>query len=234
MPGGARPPAGRTRRDDPLRLDGAANARSVHPEGVAQPPVLVFFHGGYWQELSKQESAFAASHCLAARHRLRRRRLHAGAVRHAVRRSSRNAAPPSRASSRFDRLVVAGSSAGAHLAAMAALSATRGERGGAGVRHLRSRAADRHLDRRSSRSRCRHGGAQQPAAPAAERIPAQPGLLGRERNRSVQAAKRRLYRRRCVKAGTDARRSSVPAATISTSSWISSIPPRISGGGRSI
>ena len=30
-----------------------------------RPPVLVFFHGGYWQELSKQESAFAAPQCLA-------------------------------------------------------------------------------------------------------------------------------------------------------------------------
>ena len=49
------------------------------PRGVARPPVLVFFHGGYWQELSKQESAFAAPAVPGVRHRLRRRRLHAGA-----------------------------------------------------------------------------------------------------------------------------------------------------------
>jgi arylformamidase len=35
------------------------------PRGVAKPPVLVFFHGGYWQELSKEASAFAARQCLA-------------------------------------------------------------------------------------------------------------------------------------------------------------------------
>src|SRR5204862_2386638 len=35
------------------------------PRGVPRPPVLVFFHGGYWQELSKREAAFAALGCLA-------------------------------------------------------------------------------------------------------------------------------------------------------------------------
>ena len=35
------------------------------PLGVAKLPVLVFFHGGYWQELSKEASAFAARQCLA-------------------------------------------------------------------------------------------------------------------------------------------------------------------------
>lgn len=35
------------------------------PAGAATPvPALVFIHGGYWQELSKRESAFAAPDCL--------------------------------------------------------------------------------------------------------------------------------------------------------------------------
>ena len=36
------------------------------PEATGgKPPVVVFFHGGYWQELAKEDSAFAAPHCLA-------------------------------------------------------------------------------------------------------------------------------------------------------------------------
>lgn len=30
-----------------------------------RPALLVFIHGGYWQELSKDDSAFAAPHCMA-------------------------------------------------------------------------------------------------------------------------------------------------------------------------
>jgi arylformamidase len=90
------------------------------PEGVAQPAVLVFFHGGYWQELSKQESAFAAPGCgaqgiayAAVDYTLAPAATLSGIVEEC------RAAVASL--SRFDRLVVAGSSAGAHLAAMAAL-----------------------------------------------------------------------------------------------------------------
>ena len=92
------------------------------------PPLLVFIHGGYWQELSKEESAFAAADCIgqgvacavldytlapratvadiAAECRQALAWLHAQA-----------------GSLGFDagRLIVAGSSAGAHLAAMTAL-----------------------------------------------------------------------------------------------------------------
>jgi arylformamidase len=98
------------------------------PDGVAQPPVLVFFHGGYWQELSKQDSAFAASDCLAA-----------GIAYAAVDYTLAPAATLSeiveecRAAvaslNRFDRLVVTGSSAGAHLAAMVALAADQRVKG---------------------------------------------------------------------------------------------------------
>jgi arylformamidase len=92
------------------------------PEGVARPPVLVFFHGGYWQELSKRDSAFAAPQCLG-------HGIAYAAVDYTL-------APVATLSDiveecraavasldRFDRLVVAGSSAGAHLAAMTALTA---------------------------------------------------------------------------------------------------------------
>jgi arylformamidase len=94
------------------------------PEGVPRPPVLVFFHGGYWQELSKHESAFTAPGCVAH-----------GIAYAAVDYTLAPAATLSgiveecRAAvaslGRFDRLVVAGSSAGAHLAAMVALAADR-------------------------------------------------------------------------------------------------------------
>ena len=89
------------------------------PEGVAQPPVLVFFHGGYWQELSKRDSAFAASHCLAAgiAYAAVDYTLAPSATLSAIVEECRAAVA---SLSRFDRLVVAGSSAGAHLAAMAA------------------------------------------------------------------------------------------------------------------
>ena len=96
--------------------------------GAGVPALLVFIHGGYWQELSKDESSFAAPQCVAqgiafaavnytlapsatvaemvAECRLAIAWLHANA-----------------AALGFDarRIVVAGSSAGAHLAAMVAL-----------------------------------------------------------------------------------------------------------------
>jgi arylformamidase len=92
------------------------------PEGVAQPPVLVFFHGGYWQELSKGDSAFAAPHCLTAgiAYAAVDYTLAPSATLSAIVEECRAAVA---SLSRFDRLVVAGSSAGAHLAAMVALAA---------------------------------------------------------------------------------------------------------------
>lgn len=112
--------------------------------GARPPPLLVFIHGGYWQALGKDQSAFAAADCLrqgiahavidytlapqatlpqiVADCRLALRWLHgqAGALG-------------------FDaqRVVVAGSSAGAHLAAMMALPAASNsaEPGSAGCVH---------------------------------------------------------------------------------------------------
>ena len=96
--------------------------------GARPPPLLVFIHGGYWQELGKDDSAFAAVDCvqqgiahavidytlapqatlpqIVAECRLAVRWLHgqAGAL-----------------GLDAGRIVVAGSSAGAHLAAMVAL-----------------------------------------------------------------------------------------------------------------
>ncbi len=102
--------------------------------GAPPPPLLVFIHGGYWQELSKNESLFAAEDCLAA-----------GAAfaavdytlaphatveqmvlecRQALRWLHAHAAELG-----FDgrRIVVAGSSAGAHLGAMCCLRGWPGD-----------------------------------------------------------------------------------------------------------
>lgn len=106
---------------------GAAERQSLDlfvPEGVSRPPVLVFFHGGYWQELSKRESAFAAPGCLAhgIAYAAVDYTLAPDASLSEIVEECRAAAA---SLSRFDRVVVAGSSAGAHLAAMVALAAER-------------------------------------------------------------------------------------------------------------
>lgn len=117
----------------------AASDGSVAAAGSAAvgglPPLLVFIHGGYWQELSKNESSFAAVDCVkqgiafaaldytlapaASVHEI------VGECRQALRWLRQHAAELG-----FDgeRIAVAGSSAGAHLAAMCAV---RGEDGGA-------------------------------------------------------------------------------------------------------
>jgi arylformamidase len=95
------------------------------PAATSDAPLLVFFHGGYWQELSKNESLFAAPNCvangiafaaidyaLAPRTRLE---TIVDQCRGAITSLHRQAATLG-----FDarRIYVAGTSAGAHLCAM--------------------------------------------------------------------------------------------------------------------
>ena len=106
------------------------------PAGTPAPPLLVYFHGGYWQELSKLESRFAAVDCiergwafatvdytLAPSADLAAIVAECGASLQAVRREA--------ASLGFDdsRVFLSGSSAGAHLAAMVAIEAEQPVRG---------------------------------------------------------------------------------------------------------
>jgi arylformamidase len=95
------------------------------PAGSADAPLLVYFHGGYWQELSKNESLFAAPDCVAngiafaaIDYTLAPRATLGtivGQCRRAIASLHRQAATLG-----FDarRIYVAGNSAGAHLAAM--------------------------------------------------------------------------------------------------------------------
>lgn len=105
----------------------------VPPPGPAaaaarRPPLLVYIHGGYWQELSRQESSFAATDAVSRGaalavidYTLAPAASVAGivtecrqALRWLVEHAHELGFDP-------DRIVVAGSSAGAHLAAMLAL-----------------------------------------------------------------------------------------------------------------
>ena len=95
------------------------------PAGAPDAPLLVFFHGGYWQELSKNESLFAAPDCVAngiafaaieyALAPKAKLETIVDQARRAIASLHRQAATLG-----FDarRIYVAGSSAGAHLAAM--------------------------------------------------------------------------------------------------------------------
>jgi arylformamidase len=92
------------------------------------PPLVVFIHGGYWQELSKNESQFAAIDAVQAGlayavldYTLAPQASVADIVDECV--QALGYLHANAAALGFDgrRMVVAGSSAGAHLAAMAAL-----------------------------------------------------------------------------------------------------------------
>jgi arylformamidase len=100
------------------------------PMGALQaaPPLLVFIHGGYWQELSKDSASFAATECVAQGKAFAALNYtlapHASIAtmvaqcKQAIAWLHQHAGPLG-----FDakRIVLAGSSAGAHLAATAAL-----------------------------------------------------------------------------------------------------------------
>jgi len=109
-----------------LRWGGAPDETfDFFPAASSHAPLLVFIHGGYWQELSKNESLFAAPDCVAngiayaALNYTLAPRAKVGEIvegcRSAVAYMHREARPLG-----FDprRLYIAGSSAGAHLAAM--------------------------------------------------------------------------------------------------------------------
>jgi arylformamidase len=115
------------------RLDLFMPRRAAADAAGERPPLLVFIHGGYWQELSKQESAFAAADCVA-------QGIAFAAIDYTLApqasvadivvecRAALSWLHGHAATLGFDagRIVVAGSSAGAHLAAMTALPAPAG------------------------------------------------------------------------------------------------------------
>ena len=95
------------------------------PAAVPHAPLLVYFHGGYWQELSKNESLFAAPDCVAngiAFAAIEYTLAPKATLETIVDQARRALASLHRqaATLGFDarRIYVAGSSAGAHLAAM--------------------------------------------------------------------------------------------------------------------
>lgn len=121
---------------DAQRLDLFVPRRAAADAARALPPLLVFIHGGYWQELSKQESAFAAADCVAQGIAFAAIDYtlapHAGVAdivvecREALAWLHGNAAALGVDAA---RIVVAGSSAGAHLAALVASPGATGAGG---------------------------------------------------------------------------------------------------------
>jgi arylformamidase len=107
------------------------------PPATARPsagcPVLVFIHGGYWQELSAADSLFAAAQCVqrgiafaAVDYTLAPAATVAGIVAECRDALDWLHAHAAGLSIDAGRIVVAGSSAGAHLAAMVALRPAAG------------------------------------------------------------------------------------------------------------
>lgn len=98
------------------------------PPTQRSTPLLVYIHGGYWQQLSKVESFFAAEHCIA--HGIAFAAVDYTLAPHAtldeIVAECRSAVAKLRDITNEhrvdpDRIVVAGSSAGGHLSAMVGL-----------------------------------------------------------------------------------------------------------------
>lgn len=107
----------------------------VVPASTEPCPLVVFIHGGYWQELSKRESFFGAADCIAAgvAYAAIDYTLAPAASIDQIVQECHLAVTALRSladSHQLDphRLVVCGSSAGAHLAAMVGLGAPDGFR----------------------------------------------------------------------------------------------------------
>lgn len=112
-----------------IALPGETTVSTTVPAAGAPPPLLVFIHGGYWQELSKTDSRFAALDCISngwAFAALDYTLAPAADVPTIVEecRQAINTLGTKAKAIGFDptRIVVAGSSAGAHLAAMVGLA----------------------------------------------------------------------------------------------------------------
>jgi arylformamidase len=106
------------------------------PAESAAAPLLVYFHGGYWQELSKNESLFAAPDCVvsgiafAAIDYTLAPRATLGSIVEQCQRAIASLHGQA-ATLGFDprRIYVSGNSAGAHLAAMLLLQGWQAARG---------------------------------------------------------------------------------------------------------
>ncbi len=114
------------------RLDLFVPPRATN--AAAAPPLLVFIHGGYWQELSKQSSLFGAPGCVDAGFAFAAidYTLAPAATIGEIARECRSALRWLHAHGPalgFDpsRIAVAGSSAGAHLAAMCCVRGWAGD-----------------------------------------------------------------------------------------------------------
>lgn len=123
--------ASASQRLDLFVPSGSTSGASEKGEARRKPPLLVFIHGGYWQELSKEESSFAAAEALAqglAFAALDYTLAPAASVATMVAECRQALAwlHAQAGALGFDaaRIVVAGSSAGAHLAALCALPGT--------------------------------------------------------------------------------------------------------------
>jgi arylformamidase len=125
----------RCRKDLPWG-EGPDETFDFFPATSADAPLLVYFHGGYWQELSKNESLFAAPNCVtngiafAAIDYALAPRATLGTI---VEQCRRTIASLHRQAATLGfnprRIYVAGNSAGAHLAAMLLMERWQAERG---------------------------------------------------------------------------------------------------------